>query len=247
MADTNDAPAGVPEWVVTYGDMMSLLLTFFIMLVSLSQMKQDDGKMRAALDAIRQAFGASVGESGSPGRSLQSNSAFDKLNSRGQRSDSAVEQGNLTSAGRGGPDRPARRINHGTVISLGGPVMFEAGRPELSKALRSVLDRLAVRLANRPNRIAVRGHTSPAESFAAGPAGSAPVDALELSFKRARGVADYLASRGIDRSRLELSAAGAAEPRTRPRDLDSQHENRRVDVFILDTYISRPRAADAPP
>ncbi|MBL4886213.1 MAG: flagellar motor protein MotB, partial [Planctomycetaceae bacterium] len=33
----DDEPPGVPEWVVTYGDMMSLLLTFFIMLVSLSE------------------------------------------------------------------------------------------------------------------------------------------------------------------------------------------------------------------
>ncbi|MGI9443328.1 MAG: flagellar motor protein MotB [Rubripirellula sp.] len=34
----NDEPEemGIPEWVVTFGDMMSLLLTFFIMLVSLS-------------------------------------------------------------------------------------------------------------------------------------------------------------------------------------------------------------------
>ena len=35
----NDSSPGVPEWVVTYGDMMSLLLTFFIMLVSLSELK----------------------------------------------------------------------------------------------------------------------------------------------------------------------------------------------------------------
>jgi chemotaxis protein MotB len=34
----NDEPEEmeIPEWVVTFGDMMSLLLTFFIMLVSLS-------------------------------------------------------------------------------------------------------------------------------------------------------------------------------------------------------------------
>ena len=35
-----DSVPGVPEWVVTYGDMMSLLLTFFIMLVSMSQLKE---------------------------------------------------------------------------------------------------------------------------------------------------------------------------------------------------------------
>ncbi len=49
----DDPPPGVPEWVVTYGDMMSLLLTFFIMLVSMAEMKQD-GKVRAALNALEQ-------------------------------------------------------------------------------------------------------------------------------------------------------------------------------------------------
>ena len=46
MAIEEDPPAGVPEWVVTYGDMMSLLLTFFIMLVSMSKIKEE-GTMRA--------------------------------------------------------------------------------------------------------------------------------------------------------------------------------------------------------
>ncbi|MCA9240906.1 MAG: flagellar motor protein MotB, partial [Planctomycetales bacterium] len=35
MAVEEEPPPGIPEWVVTFGDMMSLLLTFFIMLVSM--------------------------------------------------------------------------------------------------------------------------------------------------------------------------------------------------------------------
>jgi chemotaxis protein MotB len=31
----------IPEWVVTFGDMMSLLLTFFILLVSISEIKEE--------------------------------------------------------------------------------------------------------------------------------------------------------------------------------------------------------------
>ena len=32
---------GVPEWVVTFGDMMALLLCFFILLQMFSELKQD--------------------------------------------------------------------------------------------------------------------------------------------------------------------------------------------------------------
>ena len=42
MAEPEEEQGGVPEWVVTYGDMMSLLLTFFIMLVSMSELKMKD-------------------------------------------------------------------------------------------------------------------------------------------------------------------------------------------------------------
>jgi chemotaxis protein MotB len=52
----DDSP-GVPEWVVTYGDMMSLLLTFFIMLVSLSEVVAEN-KYRAILDALQKYTGS---------------------------------------------------------------------------------------------------------------------------------------------------------------------------------------------
>ena len=52
-------PPGVPEWVVTYGDMMSLLLTFFIMLVLLSEVVAEK-KYRAILEAIQE-YGAYAG------------------------------------------------------------------------------------------------------------------------------------------------------------------------------------------
>ncbi len=34
-------PPGVPEWVVTFGDMMALLLCFFILLQMFSELKKD--------------------------------------------------------------------------------------------------------------------------------------------------------------------------------------------------------------
>ena len=39
-----EPPTGAPAWMVTYGDMMSLLLCFFIMLVAMSEIKEDKFK-----------------------------------------------------------------------------------------------------------------------------------------------------------------------------------------------------------
>jgi len=51
---------GVPEWVVTFGDMMSLLLCFFILLQMFSELKQDHEYQRV-ITAIKEAFGYAGG------------------------------------------------------------------------------------------------------------------------------------------------------------------------------------------
>ena len=56
MDEEDDGGGGIPEWVVTFGDMMSLLLTFFIMLVSLSEIKEEE-KYQALVESVRQKFG----------------------------------------------------------------------------------------------------------------------------------------------------------------------------------------------
>ena len=56
MAIEEEAGPGIPEWVVTFGDMMSLLLTFFIMLVSMSELKEDE-RYQAMVESFRQQFG----------------------------------------------------------------------------------------------------------------------------------------------------------------------------------------------
>lgn len=64
MADDDDVespkadpppPMGVPEWMVTYGDMMTLLLCFFVLLFIFS--KSDVEKYRSAIGSIQDAFG----------------------------------------------------------------------------------------------------------------------------------------------------------------------------------------------
>ena len=46
----------IPEWVVTYGDLMSLLLCFFILLAAFSELKDPD-EYRKVIIAIQEALG----------------------------------------------------------------------------------------------------------------------------------------------------------------------------------------------
>ena len=52
-------PAGAPSWMVTFADLMTLLLTFFILLLSFSKM--DVAKYKAMVASMASAFGNSKG------------------------------------------------------------------------------------------------------------------------------------------------------------------------------------------
>ncbi len=246
MSDSDEAQPGAPEWVVTYGDMMSLLLTFFIMLVSLSELKSEGGKLRAALDSMREAFGRTEGIAGIPGTSLQETSVLNKRYSLGQRSEGGLEKASRKSKGMAGPYTTVERINHGTVITLGGPTVFPSDSAGLHPRLKDDLDVISKELAHRPNLIVVRGHA------ARGPIspellrdlkatlGRPGRDKQDVSFARALEVAVYMRNLGIRPDRIRIEAAGDAEPRYPSRDKKLQELNHRVDVFAIDAYIPPP-------
>ena len=138
---------------------MSLLLTFFIMLVSMAETKQD-GKVRAALDALQQQFGPDTGKHGSPGTSLQESSSFEFAASTGQSSEGGTKRKGISSQGLAGPSKTVKRISHGTLITLGGPCLFETFDDQLTPAMQDDLKVIAEVLSNRPNRIVVKGHAT---------------------------------------------------------------------------------------
>jgi chemotaxis protein MotB len=57
MAKDAPAPAGAPAWMVTFADLMSLLVCFFVLIISFSI--QDEQKMQVVAGSVRDAFGVS--------------------------------------------------------------------------------------------------------------------------------------------------------------------------------------------
>lgn len=248
MSEPEEDVAGVPEWVVTYGDMMSLLLTFFIMLVSLSELKSEEGRLRAALDSIREAFGSTDGMAGVPGSSLQQTSVLNKRYSQGNRSEGGLEKSSRKSDGTAGPHATSERINHGSVITLGGPTVFPPQGVDITPRLISDLEVISGDLANRPNLIVVRGHTGrqPVETTSFADVQKiltipgSDFSNLDVSFARSLAVGGQMIRLGIKPDRLRIEAAGDTEPRNPSRESKLQDLNHRVDVFAIDSYIPPP-------
>jgi chemotaxis protein MotB len=242
-----EPPAGVPEWVVTYGDMMSLLLTFFIMLVSMSELKSDQGSVRSMLDSMNERFGQNEGRAGAPGRAAAETGTNTHPASKGSSSEGGTEAASRLADGAAGPHLTVERLRDGSVITLGGPTMFERNRAELGEDLKRSLDVLVSVLEARPNRMVVRGHASRDELRDERPDAPAATDPYVLSFARAQNVADYLVEHGIDPARMLVSAVGDSEPRVVTREDARRPLNRRVDVFVIDSYTTppQPSAEDA--
>jgi len=223
----DEAPAGAPEWVVTYGDMMSLLLTFFIMLVSLSDVNAT-AKYRAVMEAIQRRLGYYSGTAGPRGMSLPLNSLIQRMGSLGALAPSQKGKGGVRAQGPAGNDYRVLRRRDGMSVLIGGPLTFTAGSGELSPALEAALDRIVVVLAGKPNRIEIRSHVA-----VRAPDAAAVLEAYMLEFQRARSILSHLEQRGIEPRRMRIVTMGAAKMPDERGDLQGD----RVEILVLDTRI----------
>lgn len=232
--EQDEAP-GIPEWVVTFGDMMSLLLTFFIMLVSLSEIKEEE-KYQALVESIRRQFGHDSAEMNLiPGDARPRNSRLSKLATMGRaRRFDLMKGGDKVPAPAGDHPR-VRVIRFGTKTAVGTVLTFEESSVALSPKDRRDLQVLAGEISGKPQKVEVRGHTSSRPLT-----GDEPYsDHWDLAYRRAKVVMAYLVNDlDIDARRIRLAVAGPYEPFSDQPDPIEQSLNPRVEVYLLDEVVS---------
>ncbi|TVQ53169.1 MAG: hypothetical protein EA377_08680 [Phycisphaerales bacterium] len=224
---------GVPEWVVTFGDMMALLLVFFILLQMFSELKREHEYQRV-ITAVREAFGYSGGIGVLPIDDPPLKSIVETLEYMAQTNNEQTKISQNDAPGIDGPQMRVTKVREGIVFTLGGPAMFDEASAEINPNVRRELRRLATLLAGRNNKIVVRGHT--AKKYLAD---DSPWDDLDqLSFYRARNVKDVLLELGLEDRVFRIEAVGTREP-VRPRAVDEadRQENRRVEVILTEQLV----------
>ncbi len=229
MAIEEEPEPGIPEWVVTFGDMMSLLLTFFIMLVSMSEMKQDE-KFQAMLESMRKQFGHEASMASMiPGQAPPRNSMMQSIASMGRAKRKDIVRGGNKVKSVSGEDNLVRTIRPGQDTTVGGVVFFDEDSAELNETAQSKLKEIAAQVAGKPQKIEVRGHTS-----------KKPVqdgDHWELAYQRCRVTMQYLVDQGISAKRIRLGSAGAHEPLDQGIKIDNRRRNARVEVLMWDEAV----------
>ncbi len=226
--------AGIPEWVVTFGDMMSLLLTFFIMLFSMSEIKEDQ-LYQAVADALHKRFGYDTSMASMiPGKIRSRNSVMTKLASLGRaRRANTLNGGDKVRAPVGEHPR-VRAIRNAEHATTGGVVYFKAGTWKLIGENKHTLKAIAREIGGKPQKIEIRGHTSTRPL----PLDSPYKTHWDLAYARCESVMDFLVKQGINPKRIRIAVAADNEPVHIGSDPLLQKENSRVEIFMLNEWVN---------
>jgi chemotaxis protein MotB len=226
------APEGAPEWALTYGDIMSLLLCLFVALVSMSEVRHD--RFQQAATSLQRAFGGHEGDVGDlPAEAESLNTLIAKL--------SELEVPKFTDKKGDSPDEGIRgrnfrvtNVREGLQIVVGGKISFDRFSANLKPEARELVAQTAERIRGYNTRIVVRGHAT-REPL---PDGAPFKDARDLSYARAKAVARELEEAGVRRVRILVVAAGDGEPLTRQAYTEERRAlNRRVEILVTEDLV----------
>nr|CRH04945.1 putative Flagellar motor protein MotB [Candidatus Magnetococcus massalia] len=220
---------GAPGWMVTFGDLMSLLLTFFVLLLSFAQL--DIVKFEKVSGSLSDAFGVQRIEQVNALPTGQTMIAPEfateiKLVSLKEKVenvlDSMIDNG----------EAEVFQDRDGFTIQMDQDSLFHPGtmqmRQESKKTFMDLANLLNTNPDTKTNLVRVTGHTD----NSAPPGGAYPTN-WALSAAQASAVVGFLVNEGqVDPIRLQVRAMGEFNPKADNETDKGRSLNRRVEVLI---------------
>lgn len=244
---------GAPEWLISFADMVMLMMGFFVILFALNftpkkaaaqAQAPDDGEQAMPTPdmidfaiAVRRAFNNDVDLAST---NPKDKPLIDRLMAR------QAGAGEARDDGEKGREHEVRSIRPAPRFGTGASVQCGDRSTEITPEDEGVLLELARNLRGLQSVIEVRGHTSAAEAF------REPEKAMRLGFDRAFRVAEILAREGVEWRRLRVTSEGDHDRVAPfPRDPSEDRRNARVEVLVLDQVAgdavpSRPNDSEQP-
>lgn len=229
LQDDDEVRAGAPEWIVTFADLMSLLLTFFVLLLSFSSTQA--AKFQAASGSLKDALGmrseldlSDLPENSQWIESLEEQrAALDPTTAAGLEHELQKLLAELGGKGVG----VASLTAEGIVLNISGDLMFASGQAALSPEAIQVLDRIASYVLQSERPLDVVGHTD-----------NVPIATplfpsnWELSAARAGSAVRYLVESGIDAQRMRAIGRASTRPIASNATPEGRSLNRRVEFIF---------------
>jgi len=250
----HDDHANHEAWAIPYGDLVTLLLAFFVVMYSISSVNTGKYRqlsvslvqaMQGAPDAAQQVDGSGFGEGMSvgvlnlPNPLLERNRdvlinpipLISEVPPRARRLHALGEQLTMAMGGLIDKGLVDVRVNDDFIeVELKSDILFASGVGDVSRAAEPVIAELSKVLHDVPNPIRVEGHTDDRPIHS-------PVfrSNWELSAARAASVVHLLGNGGVAASRLSVVAHAEQKP-TRENESDAgRSANRRVVLIIANS------------
>ncbi len=243
---------GAPAWMTTFSDMMTLILVFFILLFSMSQI--DAARFEAVAESFRNrmiftGFPSNMDmdnptENSNPNQNDEGatdfkNNLFDddvddldestegneeELDELLEEVEGYLEQNDLENV------ISANRTDQGVVLVLQERVLFETAEANVKAEGEPFLDKVGLLLKNIPNEVRVEGHTDNRPiSTAVYPSN------WELSGARASSVIRFILDQhDLDQERFIAVGYGDTRPIVPNDSVENWRRNRRVEIVILE-------------
>ena len=225
LSSEDTGASGKPQgWLMTFNDMITLLMVFFVLLFAMSGM--DTKRFKSARNALQSALGVlNQGRHAPDGIvSDKSNIATPAVEAVAEGSEAAEQAASLKSTA----GLQAEYTPKGIHLTLDDKLLFASGSAHLSTGGATLLDKVARIIKPLRRSIRVEGHTD-----------NRPIATplfpsnWELSTARAISVVKYM----IDRAGIapqSLSAAGYGDSRPLEKNDSQAHmaRNRRVEIIL---------------
>ncbi len=239
--ETKSEGAGGMRWLLTYADMITLLMVFFIIIVSISTVSPTKFQaMEEAFSSVftggnftifdtRQAGGAGVLQGLTPGQKVTANRGGRQAGTGGAsllRSQAISSLQNLVKAGK----VKVIPTENGFAISLVTDLFFDSASAALKPDAMPALQEVSDFVGQIPNSIVIEGHT---DNIPPDPV-HWPGGNWQLAAERSVAVVQTLEDYGVISERLSATSYGQTRPVQSNDTPEGRSYNRRVDIVIVE-------------
>ncbi|MEC7526290.1 MAG: flagellar motor protein MotB [Myxococcota bacterium] len=232
--DEEEVEEGAPAWMATFADMMSLLLTFFVLLLSFANM--DIVEFRTMMGSVREAFGVQFE---SPGDFQTRSDSPVSVAPGGSPADPTVlpQAPTMTTMARRVRERlreaglqgvvDVEVTDRGVALRVRDAVLFDTGSDHLKDDSLPILTRIAELSTEFTQELAIEGHTDDRPIHT-----SRFPSNWELSAARATAVLRYLQTTGMHPESMSIAGYAETRPIADNQTHDGRSQNRRVEFVF---------------
>ncbi|MFO7817599.1 MAG: OmpA/MotB family protein [Thermodesulfobacteriota bacterium] len=222
---------GMPAWLITFSDIMTLLLTFFVLLLSMASM-EDIRKTRLAWTSLSGTFG--LGTQGKDVLRLHESKETQEPGPMSDSDDLQPLQDLMWDENLKDVDLLNNRFMQ--IFSMGGDVLFRPGQSRLTDSGRKLLKRVVPVLKEAEYPFLLTGHSSSLRDEFGKLLNRAreknPEALWRLSLNRVLAVYKYFLDSDLSPERIRVEAFGNFRPRFDSSTVEGRKKNRRVEIVM---------------